>query len=97
MDDRKQTDSRLSQAVEFLNIGSLEEMVNGEIDQASKLAFLTIFRSLAMLVGGDRKAMRHWLETENSAFGEAPIELIVRGEGLDSVVAYLERIRHPQG
>ena len=46
---------------------------------------------LAKNVGGDRENMAHWLRTENSQLGAAPLDLVKTREGFESVVAYLER------
>ncbi|WP_164735662.1 antitoxin Xre/MbcA/ParS toxin-binding domain-containing protein [Marinobacter sp. NP-4(2019)] len=47
---------------------------------------------LAKNMGGDRENMAHWLRTENSQLGAAPLDLVKTHEGFESVVACLERI-----
>lgn len=63
--------------------------------KAGELAalFIRIYRSVYVLVGGDEKAMKHWLHTENSYFDAVPRDLIKSAEGLVRVLHYLDAIR----
>jgi len=70
----------------------------GQLDPQSKsgeLALLLIraYRALFALMGGDRTAMRHWMQTENLHTGGIPAEQIRSVQGLARVVEYLDAIR----
>jgi len=70
----------------------------GQLDPASKsgeLALLLIraYRALFALVGGDRAAMRHWMQTDNVHTGGVPAEQIRSIPGLTRVVEYLDAMR----
>jgi uncharacterized protein (DUF2384 family) len=54
--------------------------------------FVRMFRALDSLVGSDEKA-KAWLNSDNQALGERPIELITRAEGLVRVIHYLDAAR----
>jgi hypothetical protein len=63
--------------------------------KAGELALLLIrvYRSLHVLVGGDPKAIAHWMHTENRHTGGVPAEQIKSVPGLARVVEYLDAIR----
>jgi len=63
--------------------------------KAGELAILLIrcYRSLYVLVGGDSKAMRHWLYTHNHHLGAVPREQLNSIPGLIRVVEYLDAMR----
>lgn len=68
------------------------------LDPASKageLALLLIrcYRSLYVLVGGDNRAMRHWLHTGNRHLGGVPREQLNTIAGLLHVAEYLDAMR----
>jgi hypothetical protein len=70
------------------------------IDPASKtgeLALLLIcpYRSLSVLVGNDRRLLRHWFHTANLHTGGVPLEQVQRTEGLVAIVHYLDAMRAP--
>lgn len=54
--------------------------------------FVRLFRSLDSIVGSDEKA-REWLNSDNRALGERPVELLARAEGLIRVLHYLDAAR----
>lgn len=54
--------------------------------------FVRMFRSLDSIVGSDEQA-KAWLNSENRAFGERPMDLITRAEGLVRVIHYLDAAR----
>ena len=57
--------------------------------------FVRLFRSLDAIAGGDEKAARAWLASDNLALGGRPLELIRTVTGLVDVVAYLDARRAP--
>jgi len=57
------------------------------------LQFVRVYRSLFAISGGDKHFMRHWLESENSALGDAPIKLMFTIIGLIRVNEYLDAMR----
>ena len=54
--------------------------------------FVRLFRSLDSIVASDEKA-RAWLNSENRALGDRPIDLLPRAEGLIRVLLYLDAAR----
>ncbi len=54
--------------------------------------FVRLFRSLDSIVASDEKA-RAWLNSENKALGDRPIDLLPRAEGLIRVLFYLDSAR----
>jgi hypothetical protein len=70
------------------------------IDPTSKtgelaLLLIRLYRSLSVLVGNDRKLLRHWFHTANRHTGGVPAELVQRTEGLVEIVQYLDAMRAP--
>lgn len=70
------------------------------IDPASKtgelaLLFISLYRSLSVLVGHDRRQLRHWFHTANRHTGGVPAEQVQRTEGLVEIVQYLDAMRAP--
>jgi hypothetical protein len=70
------------------------------IDPASKtgelaLLFIRSYRSLSVLVGHDRRQLRHWFHTANRHTGGVPAEQVQRTEGLVEIVQYLDAMRAP--
>lgn len=55
--------------------------------------FVRLFRSLDALVGSNEAQARAWLDSENSALGAVPRNLIATAEGLVRVVQYLDAAR----
>lgn len=65
-------------------------------DKQAELALLVIraARSLAALVDGDDRHMKHWVRTTNHHLqGETPLERMQSVQGLVGVVAYLDAMR----
>jgi uncharacterized protein (DUF2384 family) len=54
--------------------------------------FVRLFRSLDSIVASDEKA-RAWLNTDNKALGDRPIDLLPRAEGMVRVLYYLDSAR----
>jgi transcriptional regulator with XRE-family HTH domain len=54
--------------------------------------FVRLFRSLDSIVASDEKA-RAWLNSENSALGARPLDLLPSAEGLIRVLLYLDSTR----
>ena len=54
--------------------------------------FVRLFRSLDSIVASDEKA-RVWLNSDNNALGDRPIELLARAEGMVRVLYYLDAAR----
>jgi hypothetical protein len=70
----------------------------GAIEPRSKsgeLALLLIraYRALYVLVGGEPRQMKHWMQTANHHVGGVPAELVRTVPGLVRVVEYLDAIR----
>lgn len=59
------------------------------------LAFLSLFRALDAIVGGDQAAARDWMHNKNAALDGAPADLIQAKDGLRKVIAYLETTSQP--
>ena len=51
-----------------------------------------LFRSLDSIVASDEKA-RVWLNSENKALGDRPVDLLPRAEGIVRVLYYLDAAR----
>lgn len=54
--------------------------------------FVRLFRSLDSIVASDEKA-RAWLDSENKALGDRPVNLLGTAEGLIRVLHYLDAAR----
>lgn len=70
------------------------------IDPTSKtgelaLLLIRLYRSLSVLVGNDRKLLRHWFHTANRHTGGVPANQVQRAEGLVAIVQYLDAMRAP--
>ena len=70
------------------------------MDPASKtgelaLLFIRLYRSLSVLVGHDRRQLRHWFHTATRHTGGVPAEQVQRTEGLVEIVQYLDAMRAP--
>ena len=68
------------------------------IDPGSKtgeLALLLIrcYRSLFVLVGGQKDDMQHWMRTYNTHLCAVPADQIIRIAGLIQIVEYLDAMR----
>ena len=84
-------------------IGSSETSVNryfrqGEIGPSPKeqelvLLLIRIYRSLFALNGGNLRAMKHWLNTDNRHLDAIPVEAMKSVTGIVNVVRYLDAIR----
>ena len=55
--------------------------------------FVRLFRSLDALVGSNETQARAWLNSENTALGAVPRQLLSSAEGLVRVVQYLDAAR----
>ena len=56
-------------------------------------AFVRIYRSLSAITGGEVRAMRTWLHSQNAALGGKPAERMVSAEGLIHVLHSLDAER----
>jgi hypothetical protein len=68
------------------------------IEPASKtgelaLLLIRLYRSLSVLVGNDRRQLRHWFHTANRHTGGLPAEQVQRTEELVEIVQYLDAMR----
>lgn len=108
VDDRQVLGKALFNAASALGISKTDaaQIVGRErtgisrdgIDPKSKsgelaLMFVRVYRGLYAVVGGDRDNMKHWVSTENDAFGQAPRDMMNTCEGLARVVMYIDAIR----
>lgn len=57
------------------------------------LQFVRLYRSLFAIAGGDKGFMQHWFNTNNTALGGRPVELVQSVLGLVSTNAYLDAMR----
>jgi Protein of unknown function (DUF2384) len=55
--------------------------------------FVRLYRSLDAIVGGDENVARSWFNNNNSALGDAPINLVQKVGGLINVIQYLDARR----
>lgn len=55
--------------------------------------FVRLFRSLDSVVGSNDEAARAWLNSDNRALGDKPVNLIRSAEGLVRAVHYLDAAR----
>jgi hypothetical protein len=55
--------------------------------------FVRLYRSLDAIVGGDEKVARSWINNENTALGDTPINLVQKVSGLIHVIQYLDSRR----
>jgi hypothetical protein len=55
--------------------------------------FVRLFRSLDAILGGDEEAARSWIQSENTALGGRPVDLLQTLPGLIHVVGYLDARR----
>jgi len=78
---------------------SAQNLEDAAITNSSKsfelaLLLIRIYRSLYAILGGDQKAMKHWMATPNHHLGsEKPLELVQTALGLGRVIWYLDAMR----
>lgn len=85
-----------------LSAAQISRMKNGEaaLAEASKAFELSallvrVFRSLDAIVGGDERAAKLWMTSQNAALYGRPIDRMVSVQGLADVVTYLDARRAP--
>ena len=66
--------------------GIKPESKSGEL----ALMLISCYRSLYVLVGGERESIQHWMYTQNKGTQGIPIEQITRVDGLVRVIQYLD-------
>lgn len=98
--DRLGLTARLLSLVIGVSEASVSRMRHGHwsLAEGSKpfeLAALLVraFRSLDAILGGDDRAMRAWMATDNAALGGRPVDRIATVSGLTDVLAYLDARR----
>jgi hypothetical protein len=91
---------RTLSAVIGLSEPTISRMNNGKYllertNKAFELSalFVRLYRSLDAIVSGDQNVARGWLNSQNSALGDAPINLIQHVNGLVDVIQYLDARR----
>jgi uncharacterized protein (DUF2384 family) len=64
-------------------------------EKAYELAamFVRVYRSLDAIVGGDDAVAAEWLQADNTALGDKPVNLIQKVTGLFHVLQYLDSRR----
>ncbi len=67
-------------------------MKEGKPLEAS-LLLVRVYRSLYAILGGNREAMRHWLNTDNTHLNGKPILKLQEIIGLANTVQYLDAMR----
>jgi hypothetical protein len=92
--------NRLLSAVIGLSESTISRMTGGEYhlerdDKAFELSvlLLRLYRSLDAIVGGDEAVAKAWLNNQNIALGDKPINLIQNISGLMNVIQYLDARR----
>jgi hypothetical protein len=92
--------SRTLSAVVGLSEATISRMKKGEYflergDKAFELSVLLVrlYRSLDAIVSGDERVAKEWLQNENLALRDAPINLIQNITGLIDVIQYLDSRR----
>jgi hypothetical protein len=65
---------------------------NGKTGELA-LLLIRIYRSLYVLVGGERDDLAHWMHNENRHTGGIPAEQVKTVSGLVRVVEYLDAMR----
>jgi Protein of unknown function (DUF2384) len=55
--------------------------------------FVRLYRSLDAITGGDEKVARSWINNDNTALGDTPINLVQKVSGLIHVIQYLDSRR----
>lgn len=70
---------------------------NYYLDPASKegelaVLFIKLYRSLALIFGGNREQCRLWMRSENAHLGMMPLQLVQSIPGLIHTVEYLDVI-----
>ncbi|WP_029408406.1 MbcA/ParS/Xre antitoxin family protein [Thiomicrorhabdus sp. Milos-T2] len=74
-------------------IGKKGDMKENKSYEAA-LLLIRVYRSLYALFGGSKKAMYHWLNTENQDFQkQKPVSIMASWIGLVEVVQYLDEMR----
>ncbi len=79
---------------------SVSRMKDGSFALAGKpfelaACLIRVFRSLDAIVGGDGKAMKSWMKSENHALHGVPRDLVQTPAGLVDVMNYLDARRAP--
>ena len=57
------------------------------------LQLIRVYRSLYAIAGGDKNFIQHWMNTNNAALAEKPVELLKNITGLVQVNLYLDAMR----
>ncbi|WP_458792575.1 antitoxin Xre/MbcA/ParS toxin-binding domain-containing protein [Yoonia sp. MH D7] len=85
-----------------LSAAQISRMKNGEaaLSEASKpfelsALLVRVFRSLDAIVGGDERAIKLWMTSQNTALNGRPIDRMISVQGLADVVTYLDARRAP--
>lgn len=74
-------------------IGKSLDMKQNKVFEGAVL-LIRVYRSLFALLGGDKSAMQHWLNTPNLDFNsQRPIDCMKSLVGLVDVVQYLDAMR----
>jgi len=73
----------------FHRSGLDPESKSGEL----ALLLIRVYRSLYVLVGGQKADLRHWMHTENRHTGGVPADQVKTVPGLIRVVEYLDAMR----
>ncbi len=64
-------------------------------DGDARVMFLKMLRDVHLFCNNDESFVKHWLITDNSALGGAPIRLCESEHGLLSVMQYTELMSSP--
>lgn len=100
--DRLGMSGKLLSDVLGVSEAQISRMKNGdaalpETSKAFELSALLVrvFRSLDAIVGGDDRAAKLWMTSQNSALNGRPVDRMVSVQGLADVVTYLDARRAP--
>ncbi len=98
--DHLQLSSAVVAKVIGVSTATVSRMRSGqyELDQKEKpfelaALFVRIFRSLDGIVGGDTAVAAQWMQAENKALRDKPVNLIQKVVGLTNVLQYLDSRR----
>ena len=62
----------------------------GSVPYVQATLLVRIYKSLDAMTGGNQKIGQQWMKSQNSAFGDSPISHILKRQGINDVVKYLD-------
>lgn len=87
---QKELANLISSSVSTLNRGGIElDSLQGQY----AIRLIRIYRSLYVLLGGEKDNMQHWMHSHNTYLGSIPAQMIKSLDGLVNIVEYLDAMR----